>query len=148
MPFSVRISGTDFMEHSPSTPQWTIDDSVNLALRLSDMGVDIIDVSAAANNPLQQIPMDDAFYQVKLAHAVRKALKREGKNMLVAAVGKIESAAMAEGVLSEGKADVVLVAKQFLRNPNLVRTWAEELGVEMEWPRQYVRLANKPMGTL
>jgi 2,4-dienoyl-CoA reductase-like NADH-dependent reductase (Old Yellow Enzyme family) len=148
MPLSVRISGTDFMEHEPSTPQWTISDSIQLALRLADLGVDVIDVSAGANTALQRIPMDDAFYQVKLAHQVRKALKREGKEMFVAAVGKIDNAAMAEGILQDDKADVVFVGRQFLRDPNLVRTWAGELGVETEWPRQYIRLGNKPMGTL
>jgi 2,4-dienoyl-CoA reductase-like NADH-dependent reductase (Old Yellow Enzyme family) len=136
------------MEHSPSTPQWTISDTIALALRLADLGVDIIDVSAGANNPLQRIPTNDAFYQVKLAHEIRNTLKKEDKEMLVAAVGKIDNAGMAEGVLQEGKADVVFVGRQFLRDPNLVRTWAGELEVEMEWPRQYVRLGGRPMGTL
>jgi 2,4-dienoyl-CoA reductase-like NADH-dependent reductase (Old Yellow Enzyme family) len=148
MPLSIRISATDFMEYEPSAPQWTIESSISLALILSDMGVDVIDVSSAGNNPLQHFPMDDAFYQVKLAHEIKKALKKEGKNMFVAAVGKIDNAVMAKGLLEEGKADLVLVARQFLRDPNLVRTWAEELGVEMDWPRQYVRLHNKPLGTL
>jgi 2,4-dienoyl-CoA reductase-like NADH-dependent reductase (Old Yellow Enzyme family) len=146
MPISVRISGTDWMEHSPSTPQWTIHDSIKLAMILNDVGVDMIDVSSGANNPLQKIPVEDAFYQVKLAHKIKTALKEEGKSMIVAAVGNINSATTAEGILKEDKADVVLVAKQFLRDPNLVRTWAEELGVSMKWPRQYIRLGNAPTG--
>lgn len=148
MPFFVRISATDWMEQSPETPQWTLQDSTKLALILSDLGVDLIDVSSAANNPAQKIPMNDAYYQIKLAAQIRKALRENEKGMLVAAVGKIDAAAMARDVLDEEKADVIFVARQFLRDPNLVINWANELGLGQMWPRQYVRAGNAPIGTL
>ncbi|KAF2637895.1 NADH:flavin oxidoreductase/NADH oxidase, partial [Massarina eburnea CBS 473.64] len=136
MPLSTRISATDWMEHEPETPQWTIHDSIRLAPILSDHGVDIIDVSSGGNNPNQKIS-HSPYYQVNLAEKIRKVLKEQGKNALVAGVGRITNGRMAEEVLKDGKADMVFVAREFLRNPNLVHTWAEELGEDLAWPRQY-----------
>ena len=148
MPLSVRISATDWMEHSPDTPQWTLQDSINLALILNDIGVDIIDVSSASNNALQIIPGDDAYYQVNLAEQIKKAITKVGKSLIVAGVGKIDNAKMAKEVLEEEKADIVFVGTQFLRDPNLVLTWADELNLEQKWPRQYVRAGKVKVGTL
>ncbi|KAF1956345.1 FMN-linked oxidoreductase [Byssothecium circinans] len=138
MPLFVRITATDWMEYSPETPQWTVEDSIKLAPTLSDHGVDVLDVSSGGNNAKQKI-IPTPYYQVHLAEKIRKALKDAGKPILVAAVGNIDNSAMAEGVLKDGKADLVLVAREFMRNPNLVHTWADDLGAEMEWPRQYMR---------
>ncbi|CAI6243635.1 unnamed protein product [Periconia digitata] len=138
MPLFVRISAVDWMEHEPSTPQWTIQDSVKLSLILSDLGVDVIDVSSGGNNPEQKI-LVTPYYQINFAAAIRKALKEAGKTMLVAAVGSIDNAALATEVLDEEKADMVLVAREFMRNPGLVYTWAEQLNVQLPWPRQYLR---------
>ncbi|KAF2870632.1 hypothetical protein BDV95DRAFT_638332 [Massariosphaeria phaeospora] len=109
-------------------------------------GVDLIDVSSAANDPLQRTPMDDAYYQVKLADDIKKRLEKEGKSMVVAAVGKIDNVGMATKVVGEGKADLVFVGREFLRDPSLVLTWAGQLGLEKEWHKQYLGLGNKPMG--
>lgn len=71
--------------------------------------------------------------------------------MLVAAVGRIVDAQMAERVVSEKGADLAFVGTQFLREAGLVWGWARELGVRVEWPRQYVRgdaEAVKKLGTL
>jgi 2,4-dienoyl-CoA reductase-like NADH-dependent reductase (Old Yellow Enzyme family) len=142
MPLFIRISATDWMEHSPETPQWTIQDSIKLSIILSDLGVDVIDVSSGANNPAQKIILDN-YYQINLAEEIKKALKGAGKEMLVAAVGLITNAAVAEEVLQNKKADMVLVGREFLRDPNVVHKWAYELGTKKEWPRQYVRAGPK-----
>ncbi|KAJ4354175.1 NADH-dependent flavin oxidoreductase [Didymosphaeria variabile] len=150
-PFSVRISAVDWMAHSPSTPQWTLPDSISLALLLADEGVDVLDVSSGGNNVEQVIPKDDALYQVNLAKEIKTALQKHGKSMFVAAVGRIADAATAQKVVSEKQADLTFVATEFLRDPNLVHRWAEELGASVEWPRQYVRAdrqARAKMGTL
>lgn len=136
--FSVRISAVDWMAHSPSTPQWTLEESVKLAIALADMGVDVLDVSSGSNNILQQIPKD-TFYQIDLAERIKSALREHGKEMFVAAVGRITEAAIAERTLREKGADLTLVATQFLRDPNLVYRWSEELGAQVQWPRQYCR---------
>ncbi|KAJ4289153.1 NADH-dependent flavin oxidoreductase [Kalmusia sp. IMI 367209] len=147
--FSVRISAVDWMEHSPETPQWRLEDSIKLALILSDLGVDILDVSSGGNNAAQQISTSDVYYQIDLAEKIKRALQDSGKGMLVAAVGRIDNSTIAEALLDKGTADLALVATQFLRDPNLVYKWADELGAELKWPRQYVRASRRAkMGTL
>lgn len=136
--FSVRISAVDWMAHSPCTPQWTLEESVELALALADMGVDVLDVSSGGNNIMQQVPKE-TFYQISLAEKIKSALREHGKKMFVGAVGRITEARVAEKTLREKGADLALVATQFLRDPNLVYRWGEELDVRVPWPRQYCR---------
>ncbi|PVI03858.1 FMN-linked oxidoreductase, partial [Periconia macrospinosa] len=138
MPLFIRISAVDWMEHQPETSQWTIQDSMKLSLILSNIGVDVIDVSSGGNNAEQKIN-PTTYYQINLADAISKALKDAGKSALVAAVGSIDNAALAKEVLDDEKADMVLVAREFMRNPNLVYAWADELNEDVEWPRQYIR---------
>jgi 2,4-dienoyl-CoA reductase-like NADH-dependent reductase (Old Yellow Enzyme family) len=151
---SVRISAVDWMSHCPGVPQWTLEESVELALLLADMGVDILDVSSGGNNAAQHIPTD-ASYQIDLARTIKLALQGQGKDMFVAAVGRITDATTAENIVKENGADLAFVATQFLRDPNLVYRWSEELGANMQWPRQYSRADGKAsmrtktkMGTL
>jgi 2,4-dienoyl-CoA reductase-like NADH-dependent reductase (Old Yellow Enzyme family) len=145
MPLFVRISATDWMEHSPSTPQWTLDDSIKLAHELDDLGVDLLDVSSGSNNLLHKIPAH-AEYQIDLADAIRADLRKSGKQMLVGAVGRIDNAIIARDTVQQNdtgdaKADVALVGRQFLRDPSFVLNTAEELGVAVQWPSQYWRAA-------
>lgn len=135
---SVRISAVDWMSYSPSAPQWTLEDSVMLALILAGVGVDVLDISSGGNNAVQRIP-GDMFYQVDLAERIKHALEDQGKHMMVAAVGRIADAVTAEKVVKEKGADLACIATEFLRDPNLVYRWSEQLGANMEWPRQYVR---------
>jgi 2,4-dienoyl-CoA reductase-like NADH-dependent reductase (Old Yellow Enzyme family) len=147
MPLFVRISATDWMEYSPETPQWAIDDSVKLAVVLNNIGVDLIDVSSGGNNASQKVPAHDAFYQVKLAEQITQVLRNERKSMLVGAVGYINSATRARDVLEEQMADIVLVGREFMRSPGLVQTWAAELGLGVNYPRQYIKLNTASIGT-
>ncbi|KAF2450290.1 FMN-linked oxidoreductase, partial [Karstenula rhodostoma CBS 690.94] len=137
-PLSVRISATDWMQHSPETPQFTLDDAIALALLLVDEGVDVLDVSSGGNNVEQVVPAAPS-YQTYLAGQIKTALRDAGKEMVVAGVGRIADARTAEAVVGEGKADLAFVATEFLRDANLVHRWAEELGVGVEWPKQYAR---------
>lgn len=151
MPLSVRISATDWMEHSPSTPQWNISDSIQLAHVLADIGVDVLDVSSGGNNAEQVISQNDVYYQINLASKIKESLKGHGKTMVVAAVGRITEPEVAEEVIRDKDADLVFVGTQFLRDPGLVYKWAKELGAKWEWPRQYVRAdttVRARMGTL
>ena len=145
MPLFVRISATDWMEHSPSTLQWTLEDSVKLAHDLNGLGVDLLDVSSGSNNLFQQIP-PHTEYQIDIAAVIRASLRKAGKSMLVGAVGRIDNAIVARDTVQlnadgEAKADVTLVGRQFLRDPSFVLNVAKELGVRVQWPVQYWRAA-------
>ena len=126
-PLFVRISATDWIEGG-----WTLEDSVKLAYLLKDMGVDLIDCSSGGNVPNAKIPVGPG-YQVPFSEAVRKT------GILTGAVGFITTAAQAELILQEEKADLVLLAKELLRNPYFALRAAGELGEDVEWPVQYLR---------
>jgi len=126
-PLFVRISATDWTEGG-----WTTEDSVKLAYILKDMGVDLIDCSSGGNIYNARIPVSPG-YQVPFSEAVRKA------GILTGAVGFITNARQAELILQEEKADLVLLAREFLRNPYFPLLAARELGVDVTWPLQYIR---------
>jgi 2,4-dienoyl-CoA reductase-like NADH-dependent reductase (Old Yellow Enzyme family) len=126
-PLFVRISATDWTEGG-----WTIDESVKLAYILKDMGVDLIDCSSGGNVYNARFPLGPG-YQVPLSEAVRKT------GILTGTVGLITTYQQAEAILQEEKADLVLFARELLRNPYFPLTAAHEAGVDIEWPLQYLR---------
>jgi 2,4-dienoyl-CoA reductase-like NADH-dependent reductase (Old Yellow Enzyme family) len=126
-PLFVRISSTDWTEHG-----WSLQDSVKLAYKLKEIEVDLIDCSSGGNVNNAKIPAGPG-YQVPFSEAVRKT------GIMTGAVGVITSAGQAESILQEEKADVVLLAREFLRNPYFPLNAAQELGDEIEWPVQYLR---------
>jgi len=126
-PLFIRISATDWTEGG-----WTTEDSVKLAYILKDMGVDLIDCSSGGNIYNARIPVSPG-YQVPFSEAVRKT------GILTGAVGFITNARQAELILKEEKADLVLLAREFLRNPYFPLLAARELGVDVTWPLQYIR---------
>jgi 2,4-dienoyl-CoA reductase-like NADH-dependent reductase (Old Yellow Enzyme family) len=126
-PLFVRISSTDWTEGG-----WTIEESVKLAGVLKEMGVDLIDCSSGGNIFNAKIPFAPG-YQVSFSEAVRKT------GILTGAVGLITSAPQAEAILHEGKADLVLLGRELLRNPYFPLLAAKELGDEGDWPLQYLR---------
>ncbi|GAA4016370.1 NADH:flavin oxidoreductase/NADH oxidase [Hymenobacter fastidiosus] len=128
LPLLVRLSATDW-----TAGGWTADDSVALAAILKTKGVDLIDCSSGGNVPTAAIPVGP-LYQVPFA----ERLKREA-GVLTGAVGLITTAAEAEAILSNGQADLVLLARELLRDPYFPLHAAHELGEEVVWPDQYVR---------
>ena len=126
-PLFVRISATDWTEGG-----WTPEESVRLAYILKDMGVDLIDCSSGGNIHDAKIPMAPG-YQVPFSEAIRKT------GILTGAVGFITTAVQAESILQEKKADLVLLAKELLRNPYFALNAARDLGEDVEWPVQYLR---------
>ena len=132
-PLLVRISATDWVEGG-----WTGDDSVELARRLRDAGVDLVDVSTGGNAPAD-IPVG-AGYQVPFARRIR-----EEAGIPAGAVGLITEPKQAEEIVAEGHADVVLLARALLRDPHWALRAAHELGVPVgdgvDWPQQYLRAA-------
>jgi 2,4-dienoyl-CoA reductase-like NADH-dependent reductase (Old Yellow Enzyme family) len=114
-------------------PSWRIDDSVKLARELKQRGVDLIDVSSAGNSPKQKIKAG-AGYQVPFAEQVKKEAQ-----IATGAVGFITSAHQAETILRTGQADLIVMARELLRNPYFPLHAAKELHDDIEWPNQYKR---------
>jgi 2,4-dienoyl-CoA reductase-like NADH-dependent reductase (Old Yellow Enzyme family) len=128
LPLFVRISATDYAEGG-----WDLPASVQLAASLKPLGVDVIDSSSGGNVPHVKIPLGPG-YQVPFAEAIRKET-----GIMTGAVGLITKAEQANEIISSGKADLVLIARESLRNPNFPLTAAKELGKEIDWPLQYLR---------
>ena len=128
LPLFVRISATDWTEGG-----WTADDSVQLAAVLKDKGVDLIDTSSGGNSPDAKIPAGPN-YQVPFADKIRNEI-----GILTGAVGVIVNAHQAEEILEEGKADLIFIARESLRDAYFPMHAAQVLGDDTEWPNQYVR---------
>ena len=124
-PVMVRIPATDYLENDPSLPQWGLPDAVELAKVLAGLGVDLLDVTGGGTDARQKISAKPG-YQVPFAEAVKKALA--GTKTAVAPVGEITSGVQAQAILDAGSADAVMVGRAFLKDPNLVWHWADELG--------------------
>ena len=105
-PLAVRLSCTDWVEGG-----WTLEEAVELARRLKGAGVDLIDCSSSGSVPHARPPVG-AGYQVPLAEAVRR-----GAEILTAAVGMITQPMQADEIVRNGRADVVLLAREMLRDP-------------------------------
>ena len=127
-PLFVRISASEWVQGG-----WDQNDSIKLAKIVKDLGVDVIDCSSGGNSAEQKIPAGPLF-QVPFSEKI----KRE-TGILTAAVGLITTAEEAESILKEQKADLVALARQFLRDPYFGLHAAQELGVDQPWPSQYER---------
>jgi len=129
-PLFVRISSTDWVEGG-----WDIDQSVELARLLLTLGVDVIDCSSGGNVEKADIPVG-AGYQTPFAERIRREA-----NIAVAAVGMITAPAQADQIIRNDQADIVLLAREALRDPYWPLHAAQELGQITPWPRQYLRAA-------
>lgn len=128
LPLWLRVSATDWVEGG-----WDIEQSIELARIVKALGVDLVDVSSGGLMPGVRIP-DGPGYQVPFAARIR----REG-GIATGAVGQITGASQAEGIVESGEADVVLLARELLRDPYFPRRAAAELGAELHGPDQYLR---------
>lgn len=127
-PLFVRISVTDWVDKG-----WNENDSVTLAKILKEHEVDVIDCSSGGNSHEQKIPVKP-LYQVPFSQKIKKE-----SGILTAAVGIITTAQEAEQILKEQKADLIIMARQLLREPYFPLHAAKQLGVDLEWPVQYER---------
>ena len=135
LPLFVRISATDW---APQTlgPSWDLPESVEFARRLKSENVDLVDVSTGGNHPAQQIPVGPGY---QLHHSA--TIRREA-DIPTGAVGLITEPAQADQIIRSGHADLVLLAREFLRNPYWPLHAAEALGQKITWPVQYARAAK------
>ena len=127
-PLFVRISASDWTDGG-----WTIDDSIKLGTLLKQNGVDLIDCSSGGLVPHQKISIGPG-YQVSFAESIKNEAK-----ILTAAVGLIDNAKQAEEILTSGKADLILMAREFLRDPYFPLRAAKQFEKEIIWPVQYER---------
>ena len=127
-PLLLRISATDWVEGG-----WTAEESVVLAKEAAARGVDLVDCSSGGNSPEQQVVVGPG-YQVPFAAQVRR-----DAGVATGAVGLLTDPAQAEQVLVDGSADVVLLARELLRDPHWPLRAAAALGDDVAWPAQYDR---------
>src|ERR1700730_17230101 len=127
-PLFVRISATDWIDGG-----WDIQQSVELARQLKDLGADLIDCSSGGNLPHAKIPVGPG-YQTPFADQIRREA-----NILTGAVGMITSPIQAEHVIGTGQADAVIIARELLRDPYWPLRAARELEQAISWPVQYLR---------
>jgi 2,4-dienoyl-CoA reductase-like NADH-dependent reductase (Old Yellow Enzyme family) len=129
LPLAVRLSCTDWTEGG-----WSIEDCVRLAPLLREAGVDIIDCSSGGAVPGAKIPIGPG-YQTEFAAAIRQRAK-----MPTIAVGMITDPRQAETILVTGQADMVFLAREFLRDPYWPAHAAQILGAPITFaPSQYLR---------
>jgi 2,4-dienoyl-CoA reductase-like NADH-dependent reductase (Old Yellow Enzyme family) len=134
LPLFARISATDW-----EPGYWDLDQSVELARQLKPLGVDLIDCSSGGNLPNAVIPLNPG-YQVPFAERIRREA-----GIATGAVGLITSPVQADTIIQQGQADIVLLARELLRDPYWPLHAARELGLAIPWPAQYLRAA--PDGT-
>ncbi len=128
LPLFARISATDWADDG-----WALDDSVRLARCLRDCGVDLVDCSSGGLVQHQKIPLSPG-YQVPFARRIR-----QDTGVLTGAVGLITTPEQADEIIRSGSADLVLIAREFLRDPYFPRRAAKALGVDFPAPPQYLR---------
>ena len=130
LPLFVRISATDWADGG-----WSIEDSVQLALLFREHGVDLVDVSSGGLVPNARIPLAPG-YQAPFAARIRNEA-----GIPTAAVGMITEPNQANQLVEEGQADLVFMARAFLRDPYWPLHAAAALDETASWPVQYLRAA-------
>lgn len=134
LPLLVRISATDWAPGG-----WDPEQSAQLAALLKEEEVDLIDCSSGGLVPHQKINIGP-LYQTPFAAKIRKEAK-----IATGAVGLITTAQEAESIIEQGQADIVLMARELLRDPYFPLRAAHQLGdSSVKWPVQYERA--KPRG--
>jgi 2,4-dienoyl-CoA reductase-like NADH-dependent reductase (Old Yellow Enzyme family) len=146
------------MEKSGEPESWDVASTIRLAKLLPALGVDLLEVSSGGNDERQSFAPFDNDYQGNIAGRIRSALYEAGiKELVIGAVERITEAEAAKSIVQNShnvpreqieienehgqttKADVVLVARQFLREPEWVFRVAYILGVEVQWPGAVAR---------
>lgn len=130
LPLLVRISATDWVEGA-----WDLEQSLELVRQLLTLGVDLIDCSSGGTAPNAKVPVGPG-YQTRFAEKIRRETGSK-----TGAVGMITSPAQADHIIRSGQADLVLLARELLRDPHWPLRAARELGHLIPWPAQYVRSA-------
>ncbi|KAF7351864.1 putative NADPH dehydrogenase C23G7.10c [Mycena venus] len=140
-PLFVRISATDWAEGPEKSEdgawlQWGVEQcNIWLAKMLSLGVVDLLDCSSGGNWQKQTVKFfsDAHGFQVPLSEAIKQA----NPSLVVGAVGTITDPELAESYLKAGKADVIFLARELLRNPHWALSAAKTLGCKVKPANQY-----------
>lgn len=132
LPLFLRISATDWVEEG-----WTLDDSVELARRMKPLGVDLVDCSSGGSAAHAKVPVEPG-YQVPFSERIRREA-----GIATGAVGLIVDPRQADEIVRAGQADMVLLGREFLRDPYFPLHAARVLGAEAPTPVQYARAFPK-----
>lgn len=156
MPLFLRISATEWLDDQPVSAEagsWDMESSTKLAKMLPELEIDFLDVSSGGNHRQQKLE-PHTNYQIDLAGVLRREIRAAGASTLIGAVGLITAAEAAEEIVqgadeahaaeamltgTEPKADAILMARQFLREPEWVMKTAKTLGVPVTVPKQFGR---------
>ncbi len=128
IPLFVRVSATDWVDGG-----WGLPQTVKLSAKLKELGADLIDCSSGGAVPNAKIPVGPN-YQLPFAEAVKREV-----GIATGAVGMITGPEQAEAIVATGKADVVLLARAMLHDPNWALHAAATLGVDVAWPKPFER---------
>ena len=128
LPLFLRVSATEWTEGG-----WDVEQSIELSRLVHTLGVDLIDCSTGGNASGATIPVGPG-YQVPFAERIRREA-----GVPVGAVGLITESSQAEEIIARGQADVVVMARELLRDPRFPLRAARELGADIPWPPQYER---------
>jgi 2,4-dienoyl-CoA reductase-like NADH-dependent reductase (Old Yellow Enzyme family) len=131
LPLLVRLSATDWTEGG-----WDVEQSVELSRMLRTRGVDLVDTSSGGNVSGAKIPVGPG-YQVEFAERIRR-----DAGIPTGAVGMITDPHQADEIIRSGKADIVILARELLRDPYWPLRAARVLGVKVKWPSQYERASD------
>jgi 2,4-dienoyl-CoA reductase-like NADH-dependent reductase (Old Yellow Enzyme family) len=133
LPLFVRLSATDW-----AAGGWDLEQTVELARVLRGEGVDLIDASSGGAVPVPPGTMPvGPLYQTPFAERIRR-----DAGIATAAVGMITEPADANAIITDGRADLVCLARELLRDPYWPIYAARALGDETAWPKQYGRAAG------
>jgi 2,4-dienoyl-CoA reductase-like NADH-dependent reductase (Old Yellow Enzyme family) len=132
LPLFVRISCTDWMDGG-----WDLGQSIDFCKRLKELGIDLIDCSSGGLVPDAVIPAGPG-YQTPFSSAIRREV-----GIPTGAVGYITEPFQAEQILGTEQADVVIMAREMLRNPYWPLHAARALNVDIPWPNQYKRAKQR-----
>jgi 2,4-dienoyl-CoA reductase-like NADH-dependent reductase (Old Yellow Enzyme family) len=134
LPLFVRLSASDWAEGG-----WDLDQTVRLSRDLAALGVDLVDASSGGAVSHQQITLGPG-YQVPFAERIRAEA-----GIATAAVGLITEPKQADAIVRAGQADLVLLARELLRDPYWPLRAATALGADVTWPVQYERAKPRPV---
>ncbi|MEO5831411.1 MAG: oxidoreductase, partial [Rhodanobacter sp.] len=129
LPLWLRISATDWADEGG----WDMAQSVELARTVKPLGIDLIDVSSGGLLAHVKVPVGPG-YQVPFAAQIRREA-----DMATGAVGLITEPEQADRIIANGEADVVLIARESLRDPYFPRRAAQQLGMKIDAPAPYQR---------
>ncbi len=132
-PVFVRISATDWVPQLNGVAGWDLAQSIQFAKWLKEIGIDLVDCSTGGLILEAKVPAAPG-YQVPFAEGIRKEA-----GIATGAVGLITDPHQAEQILVTEQADIVLLARELLRDPRWPLRAARELSADAPWPNQYVR---------